>query len=501
MNEPSDMALYRPSRKSDEAIVPQKRTNKASSGVAESVEGRALTKRNTRECARDQTQCWENTMSRLARVRETAVRHRKQTFTALMHHLTPTLLEQSFYQLKRKAAEGIDGISWSQYEEGLDDRLGDLCKRIQDGRYRPKPARRVYIPKADGSKRPLSILSVEDKIAQQAIVTILNQIYETDFMGFSYGFRPQRSQHDALDALAWSITRTRVNWVLDVDIRKFFDTVEHEWLIRMIQHRVQDKRLIKLIIRWIKVGITDDTGKRYPAQRGIPQGSVISPLLASIYLHYVFDIWSHQWRRKKAKGTVTVVRYADDVVLGFQYEWEAKEYLGLLNQRLQAFGLATHPEKTRLICFGRFAVSRRAARGEGRPETFDFLGFTHYCTTCRRGNFKLGRKTSSKRLIKQIQEVKRVLRQRMHFPVNENLEWLNQVIRGHVNYYGVPGNSKAIGRFRMEIVRRWMKLLRRRSQRSKLNWEKFSPWVDRHLVKARVVHPYPEQRLRAKHSR
>ncbi|MBV2137095.1 MAG: group II intron reverse transcriptase/maturase [Candidatus Thiodiazotropha sp. (ex Ctena orbiculata)] len=501
MNEPSDMALYRPSRKSDGAIVPQKQANKAPLGVAEPVEGRTSTKRNTRECARDQTQGWANTMSRLARVRESAVRHRKQAFTTLLHHVTPTLLEQSFFQLKRTAAEGVDGISWSQYEEGLDNRLSDLCKRIQDGSYRPKPARRVYIPKADGSKRPLSILRVEDKIAQQAVVTILNQIYETDFMGFSYGFRPQRSQHDALDALAWSITRTRVNWVLDVDIRQFFDTVEHEWLIRMIRHRVQDKRLIKLIIRWIKVGITDDTGKRHPAQQGIPQGSVISPLLANIYLHYVFDIWSHQWRRKKAKGTVTVVRYADDVVLGFQHEWEAREYLGALNQRLQAFGLATHPEKTRLIRFGRFAAADRAVRGEGKPETFDFLGFTHYCTTCRQGDFKLGRKTSSKRLIKQIQEVKRQLRIRMHFPVNENLEWLNRVIRGHVNYYGVPGNSRAIGRFRLEIVRRWMKLLRRRSQRSRLNWTKFSPWVDRHLAKARICHPYPEQRLRAKYSR
>ena len=501
MNESSGMALYRPSRKSDEAIVPQKQANKALSGAAESVEGRALTKRNTSECASDQTQCWDLTMSRLTRVREVAVRNRKQSFTTLLHHLTPTLLEQSFYQLKRKAAEGVDGISWSQYEDGLEDRIGDLCKRIQDGRYRPKPARRVEIPKADGSKRPLSILCVEDKIAQQAVVTILNQIYETDFMGFSYGFRPQRSQHDALDALAWSITRTRVSWVLDLDIQRFFDTVDHEWLIRMIQHRVQDKRLIKMIVRWIKVGTTDDMGKRHPAQRGVPQGAVISPLLANIYLHYVFDIWSHQWRRKEAKGVVTVVRYADDVVLGFQYEREAKEYLGQLKQRLQAFGLSVHPEKTRLIRFGRFAMSQRAERREGKPETFDFLGFTHYCTTCKRGDFKLGRKTSRKRLIKQIQEVKHVLQQRMHSPVFENLEWLNRVIRGHVNYYGVPDNSVAIGRFRLEIVRRWMKLLQRRSQRSRLNWRKFSTWVDKHLVKARIVHPYPQQRFRAKHSR
>ena len=282
---------------------------------------------------------------------------------------------------------------------------------------------------------------------------------------------------------------------------QFFDTVDHEWLIRMIQHRVQDKRLIKLIVRWIKVGVVDETGKRQPSERGVPQGSVISPLLANIYLHYVFDVWSHQWRQKKAKGDVTVVRYADDVVLGFQHEGDAREYLGLLNQRLQAFGLAVHPEKTRLIRFGRYAMSQRAARGEGKPETFDFLGFTHYCTTCRRGRFKLGRKTSRMRLVKQIQAVKRELQKRMHLPVRENLEWLNRVVRGYVNYYGVPGNSKAIGRFRMEIVRRWMKLLRRRSQRSRLNWAKFSPWVDRNLVKARIVHPSPEKRFHAKYSR
>ncbi|UCD24228.1 MAG: group II intron reverse transcriptase/maturase [Gemmatimonadota bacterium] len=501
MTDVTNMTQYRPARKSDEAIVPRKLANNAPSGVAESVEGRASTKRNASERARVQTQSWESTMSRLTRVREVAVRDRRQRFTALLHHLTPALLARSFYQLKRSAAQGVDGISWRQYEDGLDDRLADLYQRIQAGRYRPQPARRVYIPKADGSKRPLSILSIEDKVAQQAVVTILNQIYEPDFLGFSYGFRPQRSQHDALDALAWSITRKRVSWVLDVDIQRFFDSVDHEWLIRMVQHRVQDKRLLRLITQWIKVGVVDDTAKRYPAQGGVPQGSVIAPLLSNIYLHYVFDVWSHQWRRKKAKGTVTVVRYADDVVLGFQYEREAKEYLGMLNERLQAFGLTTHPEKTRLLRFGRFAATDRAARGEGKPETFDFLGFTHYCTSCKRGKFKLGRKTERKRLTNQIQEVKRELRERMHVPGNENLEWLNRVVRGHVNYYGVPGNSPAIGRFRLEIVRRWMKLLRRRSQRSRLNWAKFRPWVDRHLVTARVVHPYPEQRFRAKYSR
>ncbi len=498
MGRSKNITRDRPARKSDEIVVPRKQANKTSS-VAEPVEGRVSTKRNASEYARDQTQRWEDTMSRLARVREAAIRHRKQSFTALLHHLTPLLLEQSFYELKRTAAEGVDGVSWRDYEEDLDNRLVDLHQRIHDGRYRPRPARRVYIPKADGSQRPLSILSIEDKIAQQAVVTLLNAIYETDFMGFSYGFRPQRSAHDALDALAWSVMRKSVNWVLDVDIRQFFDTVEHAWLIRMIQHRVQDPRLVRLIVKWIKVGVVDETGTRCPARRGVPQGAVISPLLANIYLHYVFDLWSHQWRSKNANGTVVIVRYADDVVLGFQYEAEAKTYLGLLKQRLQAFGLAVHPEKTRLIRFGRFA--RQAGRAAGRPDTFDFLGFTHYCTTSKVGRFKLGRKTSGKRLIKQIREVTRQLRQRMHAPVNETLAWLNRVVRGYVNYFGVPGNSNAIGRFRLEIVRRWWKLLRRRSQRSRLNWAKFGAWISRNLVKTRIVHPYPEQRFRAKYSR
>ena len=457
-----------------------------------------MTKGNVREFNRDQTQCWDNAMLGLSRVRENANKDKQQTFTALMHHLTPELLKESFYQLKRNAAKGVDGIGWHEYEENLDARLYDLYARIQKGRYKPKPARRVYIPKGNGEQRALSIQCTEDKIAQQAAVTLLNQIYETDFKGFSYGFRKGRSQHDALDVLAYAISKKKVNWVLDLDIRQFFDTVEHEWLIKMIQHRVRDKRLVKLIIRWIKVGVINEEGGRDAAQRGVPQGAVISPLLSNIYLHYVFDLWSHQWREKKARGDVIIVRYADDAVLGFQSKWDANEYLALLNRRLSQFGLATHPEKTRLIRFGRYATEQCREKAE-KLQTFDFLGFTHYCSTRRNGEFKLGRKTIRKRLTKQINAVQAELRKRMHDSIGLTLKWLRSVLSGHINYYGVPGNSKSVSLFREEVVKRWFKMLRRRSQRNTITWEKFGPMTRNFLPKVRVVHAYPEMRFRAKY--
>jgi len=460
-----------------------------------------LTERNASEFARDQTQCWDDTMSRLTRVRDLAIRHKEQSFTALLHHVTPELLEGSFYRLKRKAAKGVDGLSWQDYAKELKHRISDLHMRIQNGRYKPKPSRRVYIPKDDGTQRPLSIQCVEDKIAQQAVVILLNQIYEADFMGFSYGFRPKRSQHDALDALTYGITKRKVNWVLDLDIRKFFDTVEHDWLVRMLQHRVQDKRLIKLIIRWIKVGFVVADGKRHPAHQGVPQGAVISPLLANIYLHYVFDLWSHQWRAKRAKGEVLIVRYADDAVLCFQSKWDANEYQVFLARRLEKFGLMLHPEKTRLIRFGRFAARHYAQSKEGKPETFDFLGFTHFCTSRMNGDFKVGRITKRKRLVKQIKAVQRELRRRMHEPPNLTAIWLDRVLRGHLNYYGVPGNSDRLSLFKYEIVKRWFKMLRRRSQRHTITWEKFGPWAGRQLPKVRIVHPYPEMRFRARYSK
>lgn len=465
------------------------------------MEESVLTKRNVIESNRDQTQSWSSTMFGLDRVRKAAMLDKKQQFTGLLHHLTPELLKLSFYRLKRDAAKGVDGLGWIDIEQDLESRIKDLNQRIHSGCYKPKPSRRIYIPKDDGTQRPLSIQSIEDKIVQHAVVNLLNQIYEVDFLGFSYGFRPGRSQHNALDALSVGIAKRKVNWVLDLDIQRFFDTVDHEWLIQMIRHRVKDERLITLIIKWIKVGIVDEKGKRVAAIQGVPQGAVISPLLANIYLHYVFDQWSHQWRRKDAKGEVLIIRYADDSVLCFQYESEARHFLTLLKQRLQNFGLTLHPDKTRLIRFGRFAVSQGTDLGLRKTETFDFLGFTHFCSTKRNGEYRVGRKTSRKRLRKQIKRIQIELRKRMHHKVGVTLKWLQQVIRGHLNYYGVPGNSKMLNLFRSEIIKRWLKMLRRRSQRHKIIWAKFTPWINRHLPNTRIVHLYPEQRFHARYSK
>lgn len=495
MKRRTNTTTYPPTGKSDNTILPGKQANKANIDAAESVEGRVLTKRNFREPDRVQAQDWNSTMSRLARVREAATRKDAQPFTSLFHHITLELLRASFYQLNRKAA--CDGITWFEYEEDLENRLIDLHDRLHCGRYKPRPAKRVFIEKEDGSKRPLSIQCLDDKIAQQAVVMLLNEIYETEFLGFSYGFRPHRSQHDALDGLAWGIVSQRVNWVLDLDIEKFFDTVEHDRLIQMIQHRVTDGRIIRLIRRWIKVGIREDEGKRQAASCGIAQGAVISPLLANIYLHYVFDLWTHQWRQRYAEGRVIVVRYADDGVLGFNCLKDAKAYHQALQQRMSKFGLALHPKKTRLIRFGRFA----AANGKGKPETFEFLGFTHYCGTRFDGKFRVGRRTSRRRLHKRIKAITYELRRRMHAPIIETLRWLKLVIQGHFNYYGVPGNTNQLAHFRDELVRRVIKLLRRRSQRSKIRWDTFGPVINGFLPRPRVMHPYPERRFNAKYSR
>jgi len=439
-------------------------------------------------------------MSLLARVREAALKDKKQTFTALLHQVSPELLLISFYKLKRQAATGIDGQTWQNFEESLENNILDLHARIQNGRYRPKPSRQVLIPKGDGSKRPLSIQCVEDKIAQQAVVAVLTQIYDDDFVGFSYGFRPNRGQHDALDALTCGIVKRKVNWVLDLDIRQFFDTVEHDWLIQMLEHRVKDQRIIKLIKRWIKVGLVDEAGCRRSAHIGVPQGAVISPLLSNIYLHYVFDLWSHQWRTVKARGDVIIVRYADDAVLGFQYKRDADRYRFELKNRLEKFGLMLHRDKTRLIRFGRFAAQQCEDYGLRKLETFDFLGFTHFCTTKRNGEFQVGRRTSRVRLMRQIRGVQFELRRRLHHRPLLTLKWLVRVMQGHMNYYSVPGNIYQVTLFRDEIVRRWFKILKRRSQRSSIVWGWFCEWVNRLMPRARIVHAYPGERFFAKYS-
>ena len=465
------------------------------------MEGRVLIEGNNQQCPRIQAQNWKDTKSGLLTVRELALKDRKQQFTNLLHHINEGLLRESFFKLKRNSAAGFDGVSWYDYAVDLDRNISQLHQLVKSGRYKPKPARRVYIPKEDGSQRPLSIICMQDKIVQQAMVTVLNQIYEVDFLGFSYGFRPGKSQHDALDSLHYGIMNRKVNWVLDLDISKFFDTVEHDWLIRFIQHRVGDKRIIRLVTQWIKVGTVNEHGQRIQSLIGTPQGAVISPLLANIYLHYSFDLWVNKCR-KGARGDIVVVRYADDSVLGFQKYQDATTFLRLLKVRLGKFGLKVHQDKTKLLRFGRFAPMQCAEKpSRGRPGTFDFLGFTHYLGRKSNGDVTVIRKTKRGRIITQLKRIKVELRKRLHDKPSKTGLWLKKVIQGHINYYGVPFNSRAVGCFVYEATRLWVKSLRRRSQRHNMNWKRFSTLTKRWIPTPKTVHPYPEQRFRAKYLR
>jgi group II intron reverse transcriptase/maturase len=419
-------------------------------------------------------------------------------FTALLHHLTVDLLRESFYALKRKAAPGIDGVTWREYQTGLEDRLIDLHGRVHRGAYRAKPSRRAYIRKDDGRERPLGIAALEDKIVQQAVVTLLNAIYEEDFLGFSYGFRPGRSQHQALDALSVALTGKHVNYILDADIRGFFDSISHDWMLKFVQHRVADRRILRLIQKWLKAGVMEE-GEWSETERGTPQGAVISPLLANIYLHYVFDLWVQAWRKKHARGDVVVVRYADDTVLGFQSQTEAGRFLEDFRERLGKFGLELHPDKTRRIEFGRYAELNRKRRGEGKPETFDFLGFTHISGKDRRGSFAVKRHTIGKRLRGKLRELQQQLRQRRHDRVAATGQWLRSVVQGYFNYYAVPGNLDGLQTFRYRLLRRWRTQLRRRSQRHRLRADRLGQLADRWLPVPRVLHPWPALRFAAQH--
>ena len=486
---------------SDSAIVAMKQPNKDGPTSAEAAERSALTKENARESNTYRTPSRESVSSRLDRVRQRAKQEGDEKFTALLHHLTVDLLRAGYYALKRTAAPGVDGVKWEEYEEGLEGRLVDLHGRIHRGAYRAQPSKRVYIPKADGRQRPLGIAALEDKIVQQAVATILNQIYEEDFRGFSYGFRPGRQAHHALDAVTVGITRKKVNWVLDADIRGFFDCMDHEWLVKFLEHRVGDRRVLRLLQKWLKAGVSEQ-GKWTETKVGTPQGAVISPLLANIYLHYVFDLWVEAWRRKCAKGDVIVVRYADDFVLGFERRAEAEQFLDDLRERLAKFGLEFHPEKTRLIEFGRFADSNRRERGEGKPETFDFLGFTHICgKTAKRGNFTVRRKTVGKRLAKKLREVKQQLRRRMHARIAETGEWLKRVVEGYFNYHAIPGNRRSLCTFRSALARHWRRVLARRSQVAKMQWRRMRRLIQKYIPTARNLHPYPSIRFDAMHPR
>jgi len=485
--------------KSDEAVVPEKRANNAAEAVAEHVEERASAKRNTDEFTAARAQNRSTASRDLNSVRKAARMHRDERFTSLLHYVDVDRLRESFYSLKRKSAAGSDGLRWMDYQEGLEERLVDLHSRIHSGRYHAKPARRTTIPKADGGERKLSIWCLEDKIVQQAIVTVLNAVYEEDFLGFSYGFRQGKGQHDALDALSTGIIRRRVNWVLDADIQSFFDQIDHDWMMRFMEHRIADKRVLRLIRKWLKVGVLDEDGNRLPSDLGAAQGAVISPLLANIYLHYVFDLWSLSWRKGRATGDMIIIRYADDVVLGFESKSDANRYRAELDKRLAKFALNLHPKKTKLIRFGRWAM-RDSKRFYGvKPATFDFLGFTHYCTVARaNGQFAVGRKTIKGRMVATLHIIKSELRRRMHRPISETGRWLTRVLTGHLNYFSVPGNYKSLAYFFIRVERLWLRSLRRRSQRNIMTWARFHRIKMIFFPPIKVLHPYPKARFDAK---
>ena len=467
---------------------------------AEREEGRPQIEENTLQPNTHLTQGKERVSQGLERVRTAAREHREMRFTALLHHMTVDLLRESCYALKRKAAPGVDGVTWHEYETGLEERLVDLHGRVHRGAYRAQPSKRKYIEKSDGRLRPLGIAALEDKIVQAATVTILNQIYEEDFLGFSYGFRPGRSQHDALDALAFAIEHKKVNYILDCDIRSFFDNLDKSWLLQFVEHRVADPRILRLIQKWLKAGVMED-GIWSDPETGTPQGSVASPLLANIYLHYAFDLWVNVWRQKWAQGEVMVVRYADDIVLGFQYQTDADRFREHLTERLQKFGLELHPDKTRRNEFGRFAELNRKKRGEGKPETFGFLGFTHICGKTKNEKFALKRKTIAQRMAAKLKEIKQQLRTRMHDQTAQTGEWLQSVVQGYFKYHAVPENLSRLCVFRNRVIRLWRWALRRRGQKRRPNWARMSRLAQRWLPVPRALHPYPAARFAAHHPR
>jgi group II intron reverse transcriptase/maturase len=429
-----------------------------------------------------------------------AVRDKEARFTALLHHVTLVRLWQAYQAISPKAAPGVDGVTWEAYAVDLGANLRDLHERVQQGRYRASPSRRAYIPKADGRLRPLGIAALEDKIVQRAVVEVLNAIYEVDFRGFSYGFRPGRSPHQALDALAAGITRKKVNWVLDADIRDFFGQLDRGWLEKFLRHRIADERILRLIGKWLTAGVIED-GQWTQSEKGSPQGASASPLLANVYLHYVLDLWADWWRKRHAHGEVIIVRFADDFIVGFEHQQDAERFLDELRGRFAEFGLELHPGKTRLIEFGRLAAAKRARRGLGKPETFDFLGFTHICARSAKGRFWVKRITISKRMRAKLKQVKDQLTLRMHQPIPDQGRWLASVVRGHMAYYAVPGNIWAVEAFREQVTRYWYKTLRRRSQKTRINWDRMDRIANRWLPRPRIMHPYPDTRFAATHPR
>jgi RNA-directed DNA polymerase len=496
--------------KSDSVIVAVKPANKAAHlaversavgpAAAELVEPRTETKGNAGQQSTCRAQRRVSVSQALERIRKVAKERKKEKFTALFHHISIDLLEEAFFELKEDAAPGVDRLTWMDYEADLERKLEDLHDRVQRGAYRALPSRRVYIPKPNGRQRPLAVAALEDKIVQRAVVALLNAIYEEDFLGISYGFRPGRGTHDALDALCVGIDSRKVSWILDADIQSFFDTVNQEWLIRFVEHRIGDRRIIRLIRKWLKAGVLED-GIVTVSDTGTGQGAVISPLLANIYLHYVLDLWAVRWRQREATGDMIIVRYADDFIVGFQYESDARRFLDEMRERLQKFALALHSEKTRLIEFGRFAAERRERRGLGKPETFNFLGFTFICGKTRQGKFQIKRKTRRDRMRAKLRMIKEEMWRRLHQPILAQAKWLWHVVRGYFNYHAVPTNFRALVAFRIEIAKRWYRVLTRRSERTKLNWAKMKQLIDAWLPKPRILHPWPDKRFAVSYPR
>src|SRR6185436_14256812 len=496
--------------KSDLAIVAVKPANKveppapersaAKRKAAEPVERRAGTKGNADQQSTYRTQSRASVSQALERIRQVARERKEERFTALFHHINTELLAEAFFELEENAAPGVDRLTWKDYEADLGRNLEDLHDRVQRGAYRALPSRRVYIPKPDGRQRPLAVAALEDKIVQRAVVTLLNAIYEEDFLGFSCGFRPGRGTHDALDALCVGICRKKVSFILDADIRSFFDEISHDWLIRFLEHRIGDRRIIRLIQKWLKAGVLED-GVVSVSDRGTGQGSVISPLLANIYLHYALDLWAERWRRREAAGDMIIVRYADDFIIGFQHESDARRFLDEMRERLKTFALTLHPEKTRLIEFGRFAAERRKRYGLGKPETFNFLGFTFICGRTQTGRFQIRRKSRRDRMRAKLQAIKQELRRSMHRPIPQQGRWLQQVVTGYFNYHAVPTNRPTLTAFLFHVTNLWRRTLRQRSQKDWTTWERIKRLADDWLPKPRILHPWPESRFAVRHPR
>jgi RNA-directed DNA polymerase len=464
------------------------------------VEPRTETKGNADQRNTRRAQDRESVSQALKRVRQAARQGKKEKFTSLLHHIDPAMLRTAFYALKRNAAPGVDGMTWESYEKDLDRFIEVLHGRVKRGAYRALPSRRSYIPKEDGSKRPLAVAALEDKIVQRSTAAVLSAIYEEEFLGFSYGFRPGRSQHDALDALIVGISSKKVNYILDADIRSFFTEVSQEWVVRFLEHRIGDKRILRLIQKWLRAGVLED-GVVTIEETGTGQGSVISPLLANVYLHYVFDLWAERWRRREVTGDMIMVRYADDIVVGFQHESDARRFWDEMCERLREFSLSLHPDKTRLIEFGRYAAQNREKRGLGKPETFKFLGFVLICGKSRRGDFQIRRKSRRDRMRVKLREIKEELRRRMHWPIPESGRWLAQVVAGYFAYHAVPTNSPAISAFRYHVAVLWHRQLCRRSQRERMEWTRMAKLADEFLPQPRVLHPWPSARFAVKHPR